>query len=135
MWKFEARFLISVCLLLCCQTPSLLFLTVVKAEAREVADSNIRKLQSPASHDCGPQALRVICRTFGLDISIDELADLAGMDETGTTMGGLFKAAERKGLMPEAVKLTVMEGVLEHVIRLNNVDYVWIYRARSEEDL
>ena len=108
MWKYDTRFLKGFGLLLC-QIPIFLFLAGLSTEAQEAVDSNVIKIQSPANHDCGPQALQVICRTFGLDISVNELAELVGLDETGTTMAGLLKAAEKKGLIPQAVKLTVEE--------------------------
>ena len=121
MWKYDARTL-KKCGLFLSQISIVLVLTVLSTEAQEAIDNNGRKIQSPSNHDCGPQALQVICRIFGLDVSVDELAGLAGMDETGTTMAGLLRAAEKKGLVPQAVKLTIeaLENYTPGIAFVNN---------------
>lgn len=58
-------------------------------------------------NDCGPQTLQIICELFGVKSTVEELARLAGTDETGTTMGGLYEAAEKKGLAPLGKKFAV----------------------------
>lgn len=47
---------------------------------------------------CGPQALHRLLVNKGIESSVEELAQLAGTDETGTTMQGLIDAAESKGI-------------------------------------
>ncbi len=58
-------------------------------------------------NDCGPQTLQIVCELFGVKATVEELARLAGTDETGTTMGGLYEAAEKKGLAPLGKKFTI----------------------------
>lgn len=58
-------------------------------------------------NDCGPQTLQIICEILGVKSTVEELARLAGTDETGTTMGGLYEAAEKKGLDPLGKKFTI----------------------------
>ena len=60
-------------------------------------------------NDCGPQTLRIICEIFGVKSTVEELARLAGTDETGTTMGGLYEAAEKKGLDPLGENFTIQK--------------------------
>ncbi|HLJ57176.1 MAG TPA: cysteine peptidase family C39 domain-containing protein, partial [Chthonomonadaceae bacterium] len=50
------------------------------------------------SNTCGPAALASVCRYFGIGASEDEIAALAGTTDAGTSMQGLQRAAERKGL-------------------------------------
>lgn len=57
---------------------------------------------------CGPKSLLAICRLFEIPADLEELCKLSGWDETeGTTMWGLYKAAEAKGLYPQGFRLTL----------------------------
>jgi len=47
---------------------------------------------------CGPVALYKLLASRGISSTLDELAALAGTDDTGTTMLGLAEAAKAKGL-------------------------------------
>lgn len=68
-------------------------------------------------NDCGPQTLQVVCEILGVKSTIEELAQLAGTDESGTTMGGLYQAAEKMGLAPFGKKFTVQElDVLDYPV-------------------
>ena len=71
MWKYDARTL-KKCGLFVSQISIVLVLTVLSTEAQEAIDNNVRKIQVPLNYDCRPQALQVICRIFGLDVSVDE---------------------------------------------------------------
>lgn len=60
-----------------------------------------------AMNDCGPAALANMMRAIGvLAPSTDTLAVLADMGPTGTTAGGLIRAAGRFGLPLALVRLT-----------------------------
>lgn len=61
------------------------------------------------SNDCGPQSLRVICQLFGIQTSVEELATFAATDSTGTTINGLCRAAQQKGLNATIVKWAMKE--------------------------
>jgi len=60
-------------------------------------------------NDCGPQTVQIICELFGVKSTVEELARLAGTDETGTTMGGLYEAAQKKSLYPLGKKFTIQK--------------------------
>lgn len=47
---------------------------------------------------CGPQALQKLLELKGISSTVEELATLAGTDDTGTTMAALSRAADAKGL-------------------------------------
>ncbi|HUW12971.1 MAG TPA: DUF1573 domain-containing protein [Anaerolineae bacterium] len=56
---------------------------------------------------CGPKSLLLICSELGVAADLDELAQLAEATETGTTLGGLRKAATQKGLQAVGLKIGV----------------------------
>jgi len=59
---------------------------------------------------CGPKCLVVVCQSLGIEADMDEVATLSGFDEeNGTTMLGLKKAAEAKGLHALGMKISPEE--------------------------
>ena len=48
---------------------------------------------------CGPRALLILCRMYGIDAELEELAQLAKVNEEGTNMFNLLKAAQAKGFL------------------------------------
>jgi len=69
---------------------------------------------------CGPNALRALLESHGIDATVDELANLAGTDDTGTTMLGLVEAARAKGVAMVGVRANnVKELALPAIIYVN----------------
>jgi len=58
-------------------------------------------------YSCGPAALATILKNMGIYTTEAELAQLAGTDETGTSLYGLKQATLNKGLTATGVRLTV----------------------------
>ena len=58
---------------------------------------------------CGPIAFVRVCEELGVETTVEEIAKLAGTDETGTTMYGLFQAAQSKGLRAVGMRLNLEE--------------------------
>ena len=59
---------------------------------------------------CGPQSLLLVCRNLGVEANLDELAGFSGLDQrAGTTLLGLKKAAEAKGLHAVGMKISAEE--------------------------
>jgi ATP-binding cassette subfamily B protein len=56
---------------------------------------------------CGPISLYVVCCAYGIETTIEELSTLSGMDTSGTTIAGLVRAAEKKGLEATAFQSTI----------------------------
>ena len=83
------------------------FTSEVPYKKNQLMDANSTFIKGV--NDCGPQTLQVICELLGVKSTIEELARLAGTDETGTTMGGLYQAAKKKRLDPLAGEFTVQK--------------------------
>lgn len=84
--------------------PDLLRWEAVREGAEYLGRNGIRIQKR--SNDCGPAALAMILDHFGIGGSIDELGRLAGLGPGGTSMLGLKRAAERKGLRAEGWRLS-----------------------------
>ncbi len=60
--------------------------------------------------ECGPRSLLMICNLLGVDTSFEELAELSAFSpQTGTTMAGLYTAAQSKQLNPVGVKASIAD--------------------------
>jgi len=71
---------------------------------------------------CGPKSLLVAYQQLGVNASVDELAKLSGKDEYGTTMAGLVKATEAKGLHAVGMKIGTDDLAK---LRVPAVAYLW----------
>ena len=58
-------------------------------------------------YSCGPAALATILKNLGIYTTEAELAQLAGTDETGTSLYGLKTAAQSKGVNAVGARLTI----------------------------
>lgn len=58
---------------------------------------------------CGPASLDIICRSLGVNATLDELVRLSGVGENGTTLDALRSAAESKGLHAVGMKISAEE--------------------------
>jgi uncharacterized protein len=67
------------------------------------------------SYECGPAALATVLNNIGINATEQELAGLAGTDESGTTMYGLVQAAQIKGVNATGMKLAI------HELKKNNI--------------
>lgn len=70
---------------------------------------------------CGPVALYCVCKSYGVETTMDELAKLSGFDGRETSAAGLIKAAEAKGFQAEAY-----DSSLRHLTTLGGpaiIDY------------
>ncbi len=70
-------------------------------------------------YNCGPAALAAVLNNLGINSTEQELAKLAGTDESGTTMYGLMQAAQEKGLKATGTKLSIDEFQKNDIIFLN----------------
>ncbi|MDI6701764.1 C39 family peptidase [Methanothermobacter wolfeii] len=67
-------------------------------------------------YTCGPAALATVLKSLGIPCSESELAELAGTDESGTTMYGLIVAAITKGLKARGLKMDVSQLRKNHIV-------------------
>lgn len=85
---------------------------------------------------CGPAALRIVCERLGVEADVEDLAREAGTDSTGTTMHGLKRAAEAKGLQAQGlqVDLAYLMNARKPVIAWTGRDhYVVVTGFRGED--
>lgn len=87
--------------------------------------------------DCGAACLATVAKTYGLEMPITQMRDLAGTDLQGTSAYGLIKAAEKLGFTAKGVKgeleaiysefplpaiaHVVMEGNLLHYVVVHEI--------------
>lgn len=85
------------------------FLAPIHAQQLEPIGTPELKISNEYQSDnlCGPNGLFVVCKLLNIEAKRDELARVAGMDERGTTLYGLKKAALQKGLYAVGVETTV----------------------------
>lgn len=87
-------FLIATCLIAC-----LLFNYIADTkEATSVIGNN---------PECGPLSLMVICQIYGIKADIKELRKLCNLQENGTTLFDLQKAAQAKGFIAKGLQLDI----------------------------
>jgi len=72
------------------------------------------------NYTCGPAALATVLNNMGINATEQELANLAGTDENGTTMYGLAEAAKTKGLNAVGMKLSVDD------LKPNNIVFITV---------
>ena len=87
--------------------------------------SQVGHAQSCSNADplCGPASLLALCQTLGVETDLQELEELTGFDnETGTTMSGLRRAAEVKGLHAVGMKIGIDELVSNKALA---IAYLW----------
>lgn len=65
------------------------------------------------SSDCGVACLRMLLRYYGSDASLERLRELSGTTKEGTTLLGLYQAANSLGLEAEGCEADI-EALIEH---------------------
>ncbi len=71
------------------------------------SESDSEVVMQTTSYNCGPAALATVLQGMGIGCTEYELAQIAGTDETGTTMYGLMRAAMEKGLNARGMRVKV----------------------------
>ena len=73
-------------------------------------DSPLCASQNESDPLCGPKSLLAVFKQVGINTDLEEVKKLSGYDKVkGTTMYGLFKTAESKGLHAVGMKISVDE--------------------------
>ena len=80
---------------------------------------------------CGPRALLILCRMYGIDAELEELAQLAKVNEEGTNMFNLLKAAQAKGFstVGRILKYTELLALKKPVIAFVNNNHFSVLEA------
>lgn len=71
-------------------------------------------------YSCGPATLATLLRQLGINTTEAEIAQLAKLDETGTSIKGLLDAANSMGLHSKAVKIEFENLKPGYIVLLNN---------------
>jgi RHS repeat-associated protein len=82
---------------------------------------------------CGPSALQKLLETQGIQATQEELAAVAGTDETGTTMLGLVDAAKAKGLDVAGVESPDPERLAQPFIAYVNGNHFLLVREVRDD--
>ena len=88
--------------------------------------------------ECGPRSLLAVCEIVGKKTTFEELAKLSDFSpKTGTTMLGLYRAAQTKGLNPVGMKGSVKElrTVEKPVIAHVEEDHFLVVRAIKDNQI
>ncbi|MEG3225532.1 MAG: hypothetical protein BME94_08530 [Methanobacteriales archaeon Met13] len=88
-------------------------------ENKAVIDTTGIVMQT-TNYTCGPAALATVLNNLGINATEQELTNIAGTDENGTTMYGLAEAAKAKGLKAIGMKLSVDE------LKPNNIVFITV---------
>jgi len=70
-------------------------------------------------YTCGPAALATVLKNLGIYTTEAELAELAGTDETGTSLYGLKIATQAKGVTAVATRLTIDQLAANYIVVLS----------------
>lgn len=70
---------------------------------------------------CGPYALMVVAKTYGIDVDLTSVANLAGTTAEGTTMKGLADAAHKLGLRARGMRVSLRQLI---DLKLPTIAYV-----------
>ncbi len=82
--------------------------------------------------DCGPVCLKIICKFYGKDISIEELREKSQISKLGVSLLGISEAAEGIGFRTIAAKVTIDQlhesKVLPCLLHWNQEHFVVLYK-------
>jgi len=91
----------------------------------------------PTENLCGPLSLLEVCRLYGVEASVEELAALSKTEAHGTSLEGLFEASQKKSLQPIALHMTVDELVkrIGPAILHVNDNHFWVVQKIEGDDV
>jgi len=85
--------------------------------------------------DCGPTCLRIICKHYGKEFSLDYLRSLTHTSRSGTSMLSLSNAAEKLGLRTMAARLSYIDVVdaspFPFIAYWNQSHFIVIYKINK----
>jgi ATP-binding cassette, subfamily B, bacterial len=82
--------------------------------------------------DCGPASLRIVCKYFGKDVSLDYLRTLSNTTRAGSSLLGISEAAEKVGFRTTGAKISfndlAEESPLPCIAHWQQKHFVVIYK-------
>ncbi|NOQ72479.1 MAG: hypothetical protein GQ574_10785 [Crocinitomix sp.] len=86
--------------------------------------------------NCGPTCLKMVLEQFGTYHSLEELAELSDLDETGTSFGDLARAALQLNMTTENYQASYEVLMLQMdrpvIVHWNNRHFVVVYAMNAE---
>lgn len=86
--------------------------------------------------DCGPTCLKIICKYYGKDISLQKLRDLTFLSKEGVSLKSLSDAAESLGLNTYGAKATYEQlrhdVLLPCILHWNQNHFVVLYKVTKK---
>jgi len=95
-----------------------------------------RCLKQLDAMDCGPTCLRMVARYYGRNFSLRTLSKIAGFNREGTSLLGLSETAEKIGLNPAGLKLslTVLKKIdLPCILHWRENHFVILYKIKKDK--
>ncbi len=99
-------------------------------------------IQQRDESDCGAACLRSILKSFGGDASVEKIRELSGTTPTGTSMLGLYQAAQKLGMEAEGFEAdienlkTLSDPVILHILKMEELQhYVVLYQYLPDKNL
>lgn len=86
-------------------------------DVSEIDSSNM--VVATTIYTCGPAALATLMMHLGLNTTEKDLSNLAGTDNTGTSMYGLVQAANAKNLTAYGLKLSISQLKTDYIVVLS----------------
>ncbi|MCC7571508.1 peptidase domain-containing ABC transporter [Candidatus Micrarchaeota archaeon] len=114
---------------------------VVEEEVKEKLYVPRRKLRFPvllqqSEMDCGAASLAMICRYFGLKVSINRLREMANVTREGATLHSLAEAAENLGFKTKGIRADyalLERSELPAIAHWEGYHYIVVYRVTASE--
>lgn len=109
--------------------------TIIRNELPMKPGFELLNLQS-RPYTCGPAALVMVMKRFGVEANEDELAELAGTTSEGTSLWGLAKATKAKGYEAIGMLLTLedLKAIKDkEVILLLNKEHFTVYNGIDKQ--
>jgi ATP-binding cassette subfamily B protein len=116
---------------------------IEKAEDKEEAAFFRRRrvwrwpvLLQQSATDCGAASLSMVCRYYGINISINRLRDLANVNADGASLYSLAEAAEALGFSAQGISTNINDLInqpLPAIAHWQGNHYIVVYRVTSDQ--
>lgn len=103
---------------------------------KSVIDSG-EMVMATTIYTCGPAALATILKNLGIYTDEAEIAELASTDKTGTSLYGLKRAAESKGVSAVAAYLSTSQLKTNYIVVLsiNGRNHIEVVQNKTENNI
>jgi subfamily B ATP-binding cassette protein HlyB/CyaB len=107
-----------------------------KAELGEKVIKRFPLVQQAEEMDCGAACLAMICRHYGIAMTVGKLRDLANVTQMGATLDSLARAGESLGFTTRGIQCTydaLMGFDLPFIVHWEGYHYVVVYGVSKRQ--